>query len=111
MSAAGGGSWNPAPSMGTGVTSGATPPNPLFQLGDALRTRYGTAPEEPDLEQISRVIVDIEGIRRQRPPVEADWKGSVAKHCPSAGTHAYPALDNSDLDALLEEIRRRLRNP
>jgi hypothetical protein len=102
------------PSGGPGATAGSgvpSPANPLFRLGQSLRTRFGTAPQEPDLEQIARVIVDIEGILKKRTPVDADWEDSVKRHCPSTGSQFYPATDFSDLNAILEEIRRLLGDP
>jgi hypothetical protein len=97
-------------SSGPGGVGGAHGPNPLYRLARALRNRYGTAPNEPDLEQICRIILDIEAIRQTAPPTPDDWRDAVARHCPSAGRHRF-AIDNSDLDALLEEIRRQLRQP
>lgn len=69
-------------------------------LALSLRRRFGTAPEEPTEDQLENIIRDVRRIDR---PTEEDWRYAVHQRCPSAGTHKYAAVDNSDLNELLAQ--------
>jgi hypothetical protein len=77
-------------------------------LAHALRIRFGTAPSEPTDAQLDAIVARIETIRESRTPTDADWRGAVFAECPSAGTHKYASLDNSDLNAILAQGTKQL---
>jgi len=79
-------------------------------LAHSLRVRFGTSSSEPNEHQLDAIIGDIQEIRRAgRHPSEADWRASVHRHCPSAGTHKYAGVDTSDLVALLQQATEKVQ--
>ncbi len=77
-------------------------------LSHALRVQFGTAPSEPSETQLAQIKRHIEAIRsRGVRPRDVDWATAVRMYCPSAGSHVYAGVDNSDLNTLLELAQRR----
>ena len=74
------------------------------ELAHSLRMRFFTAPAEPNDRQLDAIIADIRHLRALRPVLLDDWRDAVQRHCPSAGTCKYGAVDNSDLNGWLQEI-------
>lgn len=72
------------------------------KLAHALKIKFGLAPTEPTSSQLTDIQSAIRNIRAtSRVPTDADWSAVVSKYCPTAGTHRYAGLDNSDLNTLL----------
>ena len=72
------------------------------RLAHSLMMKFGLAPTEPTAAQLSAVQAAIAAIQASgKTPTEADWRSIVKLNCPSAGTHVYSGLDNSDLNSLL----------
>lgn len=84
-------------------------PEQKDRLAHALKLRYGTAPSEPTDSQIDLICAYIERVGRQRQPTDRDWAEAVNRYCPTAGTHKYGAIDNSDLNALLKQGIQQMR--
>ena len=72
------------------------------QIAHALKLKFGTAPSEPNTQQLASIKAYIAGIKNSgRNPTEADWRSAVHLACPDAGRYKYAGLDNSDLNTLL----------
>ena len=72
------------------------------QLAHAIRMQFKTSSEEPNDEQLRRIKETLLKMRNTgSTPTGDDWRKTVALYCPSAGTHKYAGLDNSDLNTLL----------
>ena len=72
------------------------------KLAHALKVQFGTSdyePTEAQLTSIKNSILRIKSLGRYA--AEGDWRLAVHTYCPSAGTHKYAGLDNSDLNTLL----------
>lgn len=72
------------------------------KLAHALMVKFGTSGYEPSDAQLSLIKAAIRQIQNSgKYPSESDWRLAVHTYCPSAGTHKYAGLDNSDLNTLL----------
>lgn len=87
-----------------GQNSGPLGNSPRDQLAGALRIKFGLEREEPTSVQVEGIILDIGQVRRKRTPTHTDWKDAVERNCGTAGTQVYYAVDNSDLNGLLDII-------
>jgi hypothetical protein len=74
------------------------------QLKHSIRMKFGTSHLEPTDELLESIIRDISTISRTRRPTEREWKETVYRYCPSAGTWHYRGLDTSDLNELLGQL-------
>lgn len=74
-----------------------------LELASKIRIKYGTAPEEPNSNQLTCIIEKIQSIKlkEKRSPSDLDWDIAVNENCKSAGKYVYSGLDNSDLNAIL----------
>ena len=76
--------------------------HPDEQLAHALRMKFKTSYEEPNEEQLSKIKAYVLLIQRSgKIATTNDWSNAVNLYCPSAGTHKYAGVDNSDLNTLL----------
>ena len=74
----------------------------LDKLAHALKMKFGTAPSDPNPQQMAVITAYIKSIKSPgRFPTEDDWRAAVHLYCPSAGSYKYAGLDNSDLNTLL----------
>lgn len=77
------------------------------RLAHSLKMKFGTSPHEPTVNQLHSIKQHIEAIHATgRMPTESDWARAVGMYCPSAGTHKYAGIDNSDLNTLLEMAKK-----
>lgn len=73
------------------------------ELAQAIKIKFGTAPDNPTTYQLEKIKQDIKALVAQEiTPSERDWVEIVKKHCPEAGNYFYKGLDNSDLTTLLQ---------
>ncbi len=78
------------------------------RLALALKIRFGTAPSEPNEQQLAAIKRDIQSLAAQgRTPTDHDWQEVVSMHCPGAGKYKYAGADNSDLITLLQMATRK----
>ncbi|MGK0270649.1 MAG: hypothetical protein ACI88H_001296 [Cocleimonas sp.] len=78
------------------------------QLAHTLKIKYGTAPSEPNEQQLAAIKMDIQTLVNQgRSPTENDWQEIVTRHCPDAGRYKYAGADNSDLVTLLQMATKK----
>jgi hypothetical protein len=72
------------------------------QLAHALKLKFGTAPSDPNAQQLASIKTYILKIKTSgRTPTDDDWRSAVHLVCPDAGRYKYAGLDNSDLNTLL----------
>lgn len=78
------------------------------RLALALKIRFGTAPSEPNEQQLAGIKRDIQSlVALGRAPTDADWQIIVSRHCPGAGKYKYAGADNSDLTTLLQMATKK----
>ena len=77
--------------------------NSYDELAHIIKIKFGTAPHEPNPDQLKRIKLDIQAlVSKGITPSEDDWVEIVEKHCPSAGSYIYKGADTSDLITLLQ---------
>ena len=74
------------------------------QLAHSLKIKFGLSPSEPSQYQLDLIKNEISALLR---PTDQDWWRIVSKYCPSAGTHKYAGVDNSDLNVLLSMAKKK----
>jgi len=73
------------------------------QLRHAIKMKYGTAPQDPDNQQLDQIKKQLKAIVDSgRIPTADEWWNIVHTNCPSAGKYRYAGIDNSDLTTLLK---------
>lgn len=78
------------------------------KLALALKIKFGTAPSEPNEQQLEGIKRDIQSLAAHgRPPADRDWQEVVSRHCPGTGKYKYAGADNSDLITLLQMVTKK----
>jgi len=81
--------------------------DPRQELADTIRSRFGTAPDEPSPGQLQQIINDVAPLLSpSRSITDKDWRDAVRKHVGSFGKYRTAAINNADLERLLKEILR-----
>ena len=76
-------------------------------LAHKIKMEFGTSGAEPTEIQLTFIKAELAQIVTSgETPAWADWQRAVYKYCPSAGSHKYAGIDNSDLNTLLEMARK-----
>jgi len=84
------------------------PMNSDRKLAHSIMMKFGTGHGEPNASQLEAIKKRINSIIASgKRPTHSDWASAVAAYCPSAGTHKYAGVDNSDLDTLLQMATQR----
>ncbi|GGF76548.1 hypothetical protein GCM10011332_33190 [Terasakiella brassicae] len=79
-------------------------PTPNNELKNLLRRKYGLSPAEPTSQQIQNIkrYLQVQG----RIISGQELEQTIAKYCPSFGSHTYAGVDNTDLTTLLKLISK-----
>jgi hypothetical protein len=77
---------------------------PRENLKHKLMIVGGLPAGHPDDAELDKIIKEIEAIRKERTPTEADWKTSAGRNVRGAGEYKYAGEDMSDLNSLLMQI-------
>lgn len=80
----------------------------IDNLKYAIKMKFGTAPNEPTDTQLKKILDEISIYPEYQRTVEL-WRSIVKKHIPSAGSHGYYGLDNSDLNQLYAQLINSIR--